>query len=315
MESFVYLHAYSAYQSSSDRAIAPEILELFESEWFSGKRLKAHFRVSFLAIAAIAAILGTAGDALAQGLLQRESRGEDVRTLQELLQREGYFNTTPTGYFGSITEGAVKRFQRDRGLSADGKVGPRTWDALYGLYGGTQDLGFFPGLPPSTLPTPTFEMSPPPPPPNGVSQVAFNSDTTGRPVLQMGDRGTDVSRLQQELATRGFYFDTIDGIYGLNTRRAVSDFQRSQGLLADGIAGSRTLSALGLFNDEKRYVVVVPGDNEKLFEVRRYVGNASLADDRRGSYVNAGTFGSRAAAESRSANLRTKGLDARVAYF
>lgn len=37
------------------------------------------------------------------------------------------------GHFGSSTETAVKEFQRSRGLTADGKVGKATWEALAAL--------------------------------------------------------------------------------------------------------------------------------------------------------------------------------------
>ena len=43
---------------------------------------------------------------------------------------KGYFNATPTGYFGTITQTAVMNFQRDHGLAVDGIVGPATLNAL-----------------------------------------------------------------------------------------------------------------------------------------------------------------------------------------
>jgi peptidoglycan hydrolase-like protein with peptidoglycan-binding domain len=36
----------------------------------------------------------------------------------------------PTGTFDAATEAAVRAFQRDQGLLADGIVGPKTWAAL-----------------------------------------------------------------------------------------------------------------------------------------------------------------------------------------
>lgn len=69
--------------------------------------------------------------------------------------------------------------------------------------------------------------------------------------LKLGARGSEVKRLQQMLAARGFKPGAIDGDFGLGTEAAVLAFQRSSGLLADGVAGPRTLAALGLTDDSR----------------------------------------------------------------
>ena len=56
-----------------------------------------------------------------------------------------------------------------------------------------------------------------------------------------------VAALQVALQARGFYGGTIDGYYGYGTRRAVVRFQRSRGLLVDGIAGRVTRRSLGRY--------------------------------------------------------------------
>ena len=65
-------------------------------------------------------------------------------------------------------------------------------------------------------------------------------------MLQLGDSGDAVRALQQALQNKGFSPGAIDGQYGNATQAAVIAFQNSEGLLADGVAGPRTLSALGL---------------------------------------------------------------------
>lgn len=67
--------------------------------------------------------------------------------------------------------------------------------------------------------------------------------------LAPGATGADVERLQRALGDLGFRPGAIDGDYGPGTQAAVLAFQRSKGLLADGIAGPRTLHALGLAAD------------------------------------------------------------------
>lgn len=65
-------------------------------------------------------------------VLRRGDRGRYVREAQSRLHRHGYLVTSREvdGVFGPGTERAVQRFQKDRGLSIDGVIGPRTLDAL-----------------------------------------------------------------------------------------------------------------------------------------------------------------------------------------
>lgn len=60
----------------------------------------------------------------------------------------------------------------------------------------------------------------------------------------MAAHGAAIRALQQALAVRGFNPGKTDGVFGLGTEAAVIAFQRSEGLLADGVAGPRTLAAL-----------------------------------------------------------------------
>jgi hypothetical protein len=62
--------------------------------------------------------------------------------------------------------------------------------------------------------------------------------------LKPGDQGAAVKVLQRALAHLGYSPGTIDGQYGPSTIRAVSRFQRANGLKADGILGPKTLRAL-----------------------------------------------------------------------
>lgn len=68
-------------------------------------------------------------------------------------------------------------------------------------------------------------------------------------VLKEGSTGPEVRQLQERLKALGFNPGMIDGMFGMATEAAVIAFQKSQGLLADGIAGPRTLRALGLAVD------------------------------------------------------------------
>lgn len=58
------------------------------------------------------------------------SRGKEVEAIQKNLKEYGLFNTSVTGYYGTQTEAAVRRFQKARGLTVDGIAGPQTLKAL-----------------------------------------------------------------------------------------------------------------------------------------------------------------------------------------
>lgn len=57
--------------------------------------------------------------------------GDSVERVQQLLNKYGYLSSSNiTGYFGEVTEGAVKKFQSANGLSSDGSVGMMTMAKL-----------------------------------------------------------------------------------------------------------------------------------------------------------------------------------------
>ncbi len=75
----------------------------------------------------------------------------DVQFLQEYLQSHGYISTQTqlTGYFGSVTFGAVKKLQADNSISSTGFVGPLTrafFNAEYAKYVAPQPTGYGSGL-------------------------------------------------------------------------------------------------------------------------------------------------------------------------
>ncbi len=62
-------------------------------------------------------------------------------------------------------------------------------------------------------------------------------------LLTIGSRGLAVRNLQAALKLAGFAV-TVDGDFGEQTERAVAAYQRRAGLVDDGVAGPKTLSAL-----------------------------------------------------------------------
>lgn len=82
-----------------------------------------------------------------------------------------------------------------------------------------------------------------------LSATVYNvkdGDASEPALSSFGSRGEEVRQIQRKLKTLGFYSGSVDGIYGTGTKKAVTAFQKSCGIKADGIAGPTTLLYLGL---------------------------------------------------------------------
>lgn len=80
----------------------------------------------------------------------------------------------------------------------------------------------------------------------------------GDGLLGVGDSGDAVLRLQTQLANLGFNPGAIDGQFGSATEAAVIQFQSSQGLVPDGIAGQQTIAALDRLSGASSPIVTEP---------------------------------------------------------
>ncbi len=69
------------------------------------------------------------------------SRGDEVRRIQQKLKNLGYYKGTVDGIYGAATQKAVKAFQKNCGITADGVAGPKTLKFL-GLSGGSSAGGY-----------------------------------------------------------------------------------------------------------------------------------------------------------------------------
>lgn len=68
--------------------------------------------------------------------------------------------------------------------------------------------------------------------------------TGGFPLIRQGSRGVYVLIAQDDLNTLGYRTGGLDGVFGVQTRNAVTQYQRSRGLAADGIVGCNTWRSL-----------------------------------------------------------------------
>lgn len=82
-----------------------------------------------------------------------------------------------------------------------------------------------------------------------LSSIIYNDNSDNLPEMTLssfGSKGEEVRQIQKKLKSLGFYTGSVDGVYGTATKNAVTAFQKSCGIKADGIAGPTTLRYLGL---------------------------------------------------------------------
>ena len=164
--------------------------------------------------------------------LREGSRSDAVRLLQENLALLDYYEGNVTGSYGRLTKEAVRRFQRDNDLSADGVAGPRTFERLNALLtdGSGQETPVF-TLPAGQTPAGTDAKTP-------LENVPkLNTEWT----LRRSSRSGYVTRLQKALIALGYYTGSADGYFGSGTEDAVRAYQQARGLQVDGVAGRATL--------------------------------------------------------------------------
>jgi peptidoglycan hydrolase-like protein with peptidoglycan-binding domain len=87
----------------------------------------------------------------------------------------------------------------------------------------------------------------------GLASPAFaqsagtaQNPTATNGVLQSSDQGDTVSQVQRRLTELGYYKGPVTGYFDLSTQAAVLQFQRANGLAADGVVGAETTNALNL---------------------------------------------------------------------
>lgn len=169
------------------------------------------------------------------GVLSLGSRGAGVSNLQYFLSYlSDFYSTIPPlavdGIFGVNTRNSVVAAQRTFGLSEDGTVGERTWNAIYDAYRGIVGeipLRYIEG---NVLPYPG-------------TPLRRGSDNDS--VLLLQQYINAISRSISEIPSVG-----LTGYFGEQTDRAVRAIQSLYGLEENGIVGALTWGAItSLYND------------------------------------------------------------------
>lgn len=187
----------------------------------------------------------TIGDTPPDVVLRQGDTGDDVRTLQYMIDYLSFFipeilSVDPDGLFGPRTAESVRSFQTYTGVPADAVVDQETWERLYNTYWYIKDII---SITPSELPSP---------------------DLTPYPgyLMGVGSKGEHVEFIQEHLNRIGDNYRIIqklkvDGIFGPDTEEAVVAFQKQFILKPDGIVGPITWDKMIEIYDE-----VTSGENE-----------------------------------------------------
>ena len=179
-----------------------------------------------------------------QQTLSEGNIGSTVERIQQRLIDLGYMQGTATGTFDAATTQAVMAFQRVVGASEDGVV-------TYGLY--------------------TQLIADDAPAYGSAEAEAIREG--GYTLLQEGDSGEAVTRLQTRLVELGYANGTPNGRYASATVSSVKLFQRAAGLEETGVA-TAALQALLYSADAPAYTApaqTASGD-------RYYPYNLSMTD-------------------------------------
>ena len=166
--------------------------------------------------------------------LKKGSFGTEVEAAQWALTKAG-FPADIDGDFGGKTTSAVKAFQASESLKADGKVGKNTWGGL-GLPGGNRA----PAAKKATAKKATAKKA--------TAKKATAKKATAvafTAPLSVGSSGAEVEAVQSKLAEFGYAVDKTDK-FGARTKKAVTHFQKVNGLEENGTVDAALWGLLGL---------------------------------------------------------------------
>ena len=159
-------------------------------------------------------------------VLKSGSSGPHVMTMQNKLNKIATLymdinGQTVDGKYGQNMTNAVRRFQKQFGLTADGEIGQNTWNKIIAVYNGVINS----------------------------SPLKVSTAYTGKNYAS-GSRGDEVRSIQSYLNRISKFYSygwaplAVDGVFGRSTKQVVRLFQTKYQLTADGVVGRDTWSKL-----------------------------------------------------------------------
>lgn len=214
-------------------------------------------RLLLFVLALVTVMILTPGTRAEAASMKQGSRGAEVKTLQQNLIGLGYLEGTADGQYGAGTREAVKDFQAEFGLTADGVAGETTQAAIYNavvrLQVELKNAGYAPGTADGNFGGNTKKALEKFQSKKGLEVTGIPDKATWAALDQQSGgirggaavRGADQTKLmQQALIGLGYLDGTADGVSGPKTKEAVRKYQKDYGLAADGTAGADTMTSL-----------------------------------------------------------------------
>lgn len=182
-------------------------------------------------------------------LIAEGNTGGTLITYQQILQAKGNLKGGVDGRYGPGTVKAVSDFQKASGLPVSGVIDESTASALQAL---SPELAkkINKGTTLSAHQSVVKSASSGAAASKVVPSLAAPSSGGRTYLFGKGDQGPDVASIQNKLKKAGFLSDKADGIYGDNTVKAVSAFQKKIGIPVTGNVDARTLSVLNRVIDK-----------------------------------------------------------------
>ena len=224
-------------------------------------------------------------------VMQNGDEGDDVEDVQTRLYELGYLaKNFITGTYGEKTSAAVSDFQKANSIATTGMVGHDTLDVLYAdnvvgnffSKGEVNDtiatyqerlkkLGYLATsykvkgkMDDATITairkfqdnndlTPDGCLGP-------TTMAAMDAKDAKAYTLKLGMKGAEVKAVQKRLKALGYLTlnSQVNGYYGESTEDAVEEFQRRNGLSADGTVGAKTLEKLNSSSAKKAKATAKP---------------------------------------------------------
>jgi len=156
-----------------------------------------------------------------------------VEEIQDILKYGGFKPGPVDGRMGTRTRMAIRKFQKSKGLKVTGRIDSITWSALNKKQEPKKPIS---GMI-SKIHLPSVEVS------EAEKRLDIQDEIISHR-LKSKDR---TEKIQQALKNAGFYKGDIDGKIGLKTKSAVKAFQKSKGLIADGVVGQKTWDELSRY--------------------------------------------------------------------